>query len=533
MGHKESFEVIASTIQNSWDINRVTFSSEDEEFLCSFGLNMYQFVPAVLSFMLPSSFKKKNQDSIKFLYDSFGEWRVKEVSDRWGLDISYKHTHGLSLSARDVKLIFAGMGDVRLNDIRRIYWDIREGHCGYLHMSKQQEKELHTHFREHDFGDLRKTDFDILYDLAIPFDDVNVLFCHCIPEFTKRGEPDFGDGALQQMKKRVFLVEEMRSSSDHTELAEVIRRVKKVYNYYMPEGTVIPHPEGYTYVFRMINQHGCYKFFHKSMNTLDCPSVISHLGTQVTNSTVPRGWETGLIDLHPNLGAAGAIATYDETNDLLTRPELGFVETVDEKVDLTGMSLGGALAFFDMCLFLNRVRKVSTVGNPGLDLYTLQLLAEKVRGLEQKIKVNMIFDYDDLVRLMGDGHAGLFCDPDKIDLEVTYVFPLRPGQKAPTSVPDNPMRPASPFETISLIYQSLFGPHLRETTASEFRGQTPLERHYSVITLSNQVAEQHYELSRLLDNRQKGWDKFRRKFFGWLGRPDLFYKFWLTHSACS
>lgn len=531
MDCRETYQKIASTIKDSWDINRVTFREEDHEFLCTFGLNLNQYVPAILSFLLPDTYKKQNQASIRHLYNSFGEWRVKEISDRWGLDISYKHTHGLSLTARDVKIIFAGLGDIRLQDIRRIFWDIREGHCSYLHLSKEREAELQQEFLNKNFNDLRKKEFDVLYDLAVPFDDVQVLFCHCLPGFSKTTNPHFGDGALQGMFKRVFLIEEMRKSEAHTELAEVIRRVKKVYNYYMPEGTVIPHPEGYTHVYRMINEHGCYKFFHKSMNTLDCPNIISHLGTQITNQSVPRGWETGLIDLHPNLGAAGTIATYDETYALLTRPELGFVDSADEMVDLTGVSLGGALAFFDMCLFLNRVRKVAAVGHPGLDLYTLQHLAKKVRSLDHKIKISMIFDHDDLVRLMGDGHAGLFCDPEYVDLDVTYVIPLKPGETVPETVPENPMRPSSAIEAISLIYESLFGPHLREITAAEFRGQTPLERNYTVITLSNQDPEGLRELNDLLDNRLTGWDRLRRKLFGWIGRPDLFYKFWLAHDA--
>jgi|GEM_PF-3378860 len=530
MDRNESCQIIASSLKNSYDINRVTFREDGEDFECTFGLNLYQFVPAIVSFLLPEKYLKENQSSIRHLYNTFGEWRVKEISDRWGLDIAYKHSHGLSLTTRDVKIIFAGLGDIRLQDIRRIYWDIREGHCSYLHLTKEREEELQEFFTSHSFVDLRKKDFDVLYDLAIPFDDVSVLFCHCLPEFSKTKNPHFGDGALQQMFKRVFLVEEMRRSEEHTELAEVIRRVKKVYNYYMPEGTVIPHPEGYTYVYRMINEHGCYKFFHKSMNKLDCPSIISHLGTQVTNWTVPRAWETGLLDLHPNLGAAGAIATYDETEALLTRPELGFVDSDKEMVDLTGVSLGGALAFFDMCLFLNRVRKVSAVGHPGLDLYTLQHLAERVRTLDHKIKISMIFDYDDLVRLMGDGHAGLFCDPEYIDLDVTYVIPLKPGETVPDRVPENPMRPPSALEAISLVYDSLFGPHLRETTAAEFRGQTPLERNYTVITLSNQDPDELRQISDLLDNRLKGWDRLRRKLFNWIGRADLFYKFWLSHS---
>lgn len=528
MERYESLEHISRSVEGLKDYQPVAFTFNEEgtyEATTSEHFNWADYVPGIAALLAPTALRAKNTQSIKHLYNSLGEWRVKQISDRYGLDVAYKYSHGLPLTVRDIKVIFAGTGDIRIDDIRRIFHDIVEHQFDYLLLSDLEKSIVYKHFKQKTFSELRKSDFEFLYQVAVPFRDINTMFCHSVPELNHLNNPEFGSDPVEQMQKRVYILEEMRHATGSSELARTVRKVKNVFNYFMPEGTVIPHDDGYTYVFRMINERGCYKIFHKSMNLLDCPSIITNLGTQITNPNVPKSWETVYLDLHPNLGAEGAIATYSETRDLLTRPELGFVESKGERIDLTGHSLGGALAFFDMCLYMNQVRKVTTVASAGLDDKTLTEMAKRVKTLSNKISIHMIWDFEDIVRLMGDGHPGMIDIHENASIRVDYIVPKKLAKEA--SQLENPERPDSQKEAAQKIWHAIFnGPHLRESTADEFREIS--DKKYKVITLTNDRSADRELLKRLLDNRPKGWENLRKEFFGWIGRPDAFYSFWVS-----
>ena len=513
-------EQVADVISHAWDWERVILSGDGDIATARSSYRLCHMLPSVLSwFCTTETEQKENRQSIQNLYDTFGEWRIQEISKRWDLDIPKKKRDGSPLSASDVRTIFAAIGDVRIEDLKHIFSDITYRTADYLEISDAELEEIREQFSGRTFEELHKDDFGLLHALAVPFENISTLFCHSLPRTFDEELPSVWAGALDMMKWRVQHIEEMRRAKfDFPDFAESIRKAKRVYNYFMPTGVVIPHSDGYTYVYGLVHEHGCYKFFHKSMNKEDRPNMVSYLGTQLTSLTVPRGFETIKIDLHPNIGAPGVIDTYDETKALLTRPVMGFVDSDDEKVDLFGFSLGGALGGYDLCLFTDRINSATFVSTPGLDIPSLNLLAERVNTLADSIDVTLIWDVDDHIRLCGEGHLGLFADPEKLRVRTVFMLPE-------DGVGELPHRPASPLETMHVIYEifsALTGAHVRETSVRHFVSGS--EQKYSVVALSSW--EDRDIVSAILDNRPLGWEKVRREIFGWTGDENEFINFW-------
>lgn len=519
---------IAGTLEGSWHFNRVVATRDRQGFHCRRGWNWQQLLPAIFSCFLSDAYRQENSDTVDYFWTIFGRKRIQEISRRHNLHLDFKFNHGIALTRYDVEVIFGSMGDVRVGDLETIFREVKANPDTYLHLAPLKTNQLKTIFADRAFQDLTKADIDELYNVAVPFQSLETMFMNEVSnDYAHWADRDY---SWRGTKTRIYLMEEMRRSGNASQFECNIRKIKRILDYHTPtgerDGLLLWDTDGYRFVFKRIDGGGAYKFLLKALTKTETyRSQIAYLGTQFM-SYVPDSWQSGLEDFRENIGAGGPVATYYETEYYLHNPSAGFVDTTGEKIDFTGMSLGGAQALRDSCLFIDQVRKITAVCNPGIDKNTYRWFAAKTWELTERISLEYIWEKDDLIPLIGDGHLGLGCDPNHVEISVRMLAPITNDQEVSPLFPERPHRPEGTWDAINRIWASLFGAHVRETTLGTFR-RTNENRHldqtYRSNFLRNNTQINVERLDRdVLSNTQYGWEQIRRDWFGWLSTDDRF-----------
>ncbi|MCK4934312.1 MAG: hypothetical protein KAR79_01880 [Simkaniaceae bacterium] len=527
--HQDLAEV-SELLEGSWGFNRVVICRDSEGLFRTRGWNFQQLIPAIFSCFLTASYMRENRATLDYFREIFGRKRVQEISRRHGLDLDFKYNHGVAISKFDVEVLFGAMGDVRVGDIQTIFRELIQARDTYLHLTPERTADLKRRFQTLEFQQLSKSDIDELYNIAVPFQDLAVMFMNeASRDYVHFADRDY---TWQGTKTRIYLMEEMRRSrSDNHQFECNMRTIKRILDYHTPtgerDGLLLWDLEGYRYVHKRIEGGGAYKFLLKALTKTDAyRSQISYIGTQFM-SYVPSSWESAFEDFRENIGSCGPVATYEETRYFLENPSAGFVDNPGEKIDFIGMSLGGAQALRDSCLFIHQARKITAVCNPGVDVRTYEWFAAKTRELSSRISLEYIWEKEDLISLLGDGNLGIGCDAANVDISVKILSLISADTEVSPVFPERPHRPESTWSAMQRVWQSLHGAHIRETTAGIFRRNRTnrhLERTYRTSELTNLVQENAERLDRdILTNHHYGWEQIRRDWFGWIASDDRYH----------
>jgi pimeloyl-ACP methyl ester carboxylesterase len=516
---------ISTTLKDAWNMQRVLVTESGE---CSTKIDLRTWVPGFLSCLFSDSYKQENKRTIEYFYHSFGKRRVEQIGKRFGVDFVNKHAHGRALIRGDVEALFAGLADIRITDLEAVMCDIRDNLSRFINLDKIDQEErarLQAAFAGINSAcDLSKDQIDAIYRILIPFRDIHTIFLGNIPQKARSGNNR--DVTYTGKRNRIFLVESMRRNLPYLKQFEVdYRKSKSILSYHTPTGLVIPEKKGYRFVHKMVEGGGAYKIFLKKMHRVQNPlhSQVVCLSTQVLRP-VPHRWESLLDDFHPNIGSLGARSTYDDTNLLLNDTTQGFIEQADEKIDLMGHSLGGTHAVRDLALFWNRIRKVKALCNPGIDKQTAEYISRLSQGDQERKTIDYIWEAGEIIPRIGDCHAGLNANHDNLRVK------LRKLSLNGEAVQELDRSPSSYLcSRVWEILQSLFGVHMRETTAKVYEqgffAEGTTDRPYRSHSYSTDNHNHRALINRELNNGDRGWEEARTSYCGWLGKKDAFRSF--------
>jgi len=300
-----------------------------------------------------------------------------------------------------------------------------------------------------------------------------------------------------------------------------MRFCKRVVDENLAKGTIIPHPSGYYEHHDLIQGGGAYKLLLRPLNSnLRLSPLICYLSTRAAGLSYDS-FLSRKESLKKNIGVNGVKETFERTQQYLTDTSKGFVTSPYEKVQLIGMSLGGAQASRDACLFLDRVEKLTTICAPGIDSLTCKQYASVTQSNYTPMEIHHIVEKDDVVPDLGDAHLGLGCDPEKVKVRHTTFIPIGPETNPVAQFPYLPHRAAAPEALKEMFYKlfivSLMNSHSRETTA---------QNHFSYeISSDKGMRDKVDEILNNQANPLRGrWEQVRQQIA--LGKNDEFFNFW-------
>ncbi len=433
---------------------------------------------------------------MQYFYEVFGKERVGQISLRYNLDLSRKYKYGQSLTRKECRLLFLGVGDVRKDDVDALFQKIQKGEIepSFARTKVETLSRDFSHVRK--VEDLSKEQMDELMDLLVPFEKIEDIFLQRVPRmglFLNRSD------SIEGRMHRVFFLEQMRRDPHFDDTAWTVRFMKRIADDRLPSGVMVSHPQGYFTTYGHINQGGCYKLLLKACTKKSehFRSTIAYLSTR----DMHRDVQSALDDIQPEIGVRGRDATFARTKQMLEDPNIGYVESPAEEVDVVGYSQGGANCQYDAISFFTRVAKITTINAVGIDKRAMDKFAELTSNSSHKKVVKHIADIDDFVPDIGDGHLGVFCDPNKVFVQ--YVALCLEGHIVEGDHIERCIAPRNLFEaTYQLVIQSFLSAHPRETTA------LPHTRYQ----LDNQRNKAQVEriLANHLDPRRHRWEKWRR-----------------------
>ncbi len=498
MNIRESLSAIALTLQDASWHERVCIQSaidgQAETISCAF--SFWQWIPSLIAFIIPDHVAQENRETVDYFFRIFGEKRVYEISKRYDLDLEAKYRSGKNLTKWDVKQLFVGVADVRVEDISDLFEKIKTN-------PSEETRALSTRFQNiSTIEGLTKEDYDELYKVLVPFERMEEIFLNHVPVHSFEIVPD---ASFEGKRHRVHYTETMRRQTQFERgVAWDVRLLKRIVHEDMATGVIIPHADGYYQHLKLIKGHGAHKLLFKPLTQAAefLPKVV-YLSTRCAMNR--DGVYSRLEAFHRCIGWKGTKATYRETQRYLNDPSLGFVRQPHEKVELLGYSLGGTQAQRDACLFMDKVRKVKTLCSPGVDRLTLHEFARRLQSNPDHIRIDHIAEVDDAVSDLGDGFLGAYCDPAKVKLSHSTLV-----EADDPSAPINPHRAPAP-STYSEMYdkmftESLLSSHSRETTA---------QAHHRVKIKNAEIATRaslERSLKTFLDPERKAWDEKRKQF---------------------
>ena len=369
---------VARSFEENWACSRILIVKDKGNLECRVENTFWHWVSYLLSWMLPflfcfysQSFIDENRRSIDYFLDTFGKERMEKISERYGLNLLDKRRRGDSLTKGDLESIYLGIADVRIDDFEKLFEKIKGVNPRIEHLDEKLSESLREELKgAASLRDLSKRQIDVLWGILSPFSRMKTIFCN------RSWKSFFGTaqgGGINPTRNRIRYIEEMRRT-DFFNVLDIPKRcglvgedakeeirdrwrtrlIKKIVDDYLPEGVVIPHEKGYHYHQRMINKQGCFKLLLKPINRdPELRLTVAYLSTRASGFASlfnMEHWRSRGEILCSDVGVFGTIATYEETKEVLTNPDKGFIEKVGDKVDLIGYSLGGKHAENDLLL---------------------------------------------------------------------------------------------------------------------------------------------------------------------------------------
>jgi pimeloyl-ACP methyl ester carboxylesterase len=469
---------------------RICISHRNGQIECERRFAFWQWLPSFLFCLFPADYKNENSETIAYFHRVFGQKRVERISDRYHIGLIEKMNKGLAVTRHDIERLFVGIGDVRKDDVDDLFQEIKSDSKVIRGLSEEETKHLREEFRStHKIEMMSKEKMDRLFNILVPFASVEDIFLQNIPRigrYSDRSESWHG------RRNRVFLHEDMRRRAEGQDpLFWEVRVGKRILEESLPEGLMLYHPNGYYECRGLIENHGAYKLLFNpvTMKSGFFRPLIGYLSTRAHTYTW-NSLHSRLEGFWKEIASQGTEKTYDATRAVLTDPKLGFVDDAKEKVWLLGMSMGGAQAERDTCLFMDRISKATFLCNPGIDRKTTEMFAEASKNLSSPISLQYIAEVDDIVPRIGEAHIGLGCDPEKVHIAYTMLAPLI-DERSSWTVPPILRVPSSILAAAyELFIESLAKNHSRDTTGRPHRKWTlhnflPVDRQRIELNLDN------------------------------------------------
>ena len=362
---RRELTTIAESLKDAYSWERVSIQTNGT---CSLDASLIQKICDFIVYWIPwlTPYLVSSPDTaggLQFFKDIFGEDRLQRISMRYNLHLREKEQANLPLTRWDVLNIFIGSADIRREDIE-------EAGGGTLEEFAKQR-------------------IDAIYKLLIPFSHIENIFLNNAPVvdgYSSSRRDDF-----EGRKNRVFLIEEMRRNWERfyaldgiPEASFQIRLGKRILHDTLPVGVVIPHRDGYFVNQSHVVAGGAFAVLLKCVNKTDTlRSMIVFLSTRTEFNSTSHVHSMFEI-VHRNIGSEGVKKIYSRLQEELIEEGSQFLTSENEKVDLMGISLGGAQAERLTCLFLRDypdcVRNVTLVSGAGLDDPTLTWFKEHVEN---------------------------------------------------------------------------------------------------------------------------------------------------------
>lgn len=410
----------------------------------------------------------QNRRIVECLYGTFGRRRIDAISHRLGLDISYKHTHGLAIRKYEIERIFLGIGQVHLDDMKEQF-----------HLQEEA-------FEGRRFEELTAIDLRRIYDASVPM-DLHQLFCYNVPKIDPSTR--IHHHTYEGLRLTTFMIDSLHRSPAGN-LENTVRQAKRIYHRLLTPEIVIPGEGGYRYRSHSIHRAGAFFDFWKPVSAgQEIDKLVTALGTQ------PGVWESLFGVLRHNVGALAPMALYTNLREILTDPAYGFVDTSNERIKGLGFSQGGSMMLRLALLFPEKFSHLDLISDAGVDLETFRRFNERV----QNITLHYIWDLGDHVPKCGL-HPGYRVAPSH-NVEVLIDLIAKVENQAEIMIAPPPMAqvPDEFLGFLRALKTALLGPHLCEYSQGAFEGRDATHRvwRYSNRSSSEVIRQQ---TNRLLVN---------------------------------
>lgn len=345
---------------------------------------------------------------IGYISTLFGRKRFERISERAGIDLRYRNEN--FLTRWELEAFFVHAAEVFEEDLQELLSEVRDRDAKIRFLSEDDSILYRKEFGEAGcLNDCSKEQFEKLFSLLIPYKSIDALFSKSV---SRHQSTDIWN--------RVSLYEKIY----HTPLSEsqwMMLVAKKALDQRLTAGIVFRNCYGgFCKVHQVVSAAGAHKCFlkHIGKQQVAAPNIVAYRGMSWRDlSSVYEGFRG-------ELGSKGSQATFEETKQLLTNPERGFVSHKDENVIGVGMSLGTCHLTCDSVLFASKFRRVVLFAGPGLELGPISLysaLTGSEPEPEKRRRIEHWWEADDVTHLLGEAHLGYGCDFKKVKVVVNIL----------------------------------------------------------------------------------------------------------------
>lgn len=491
---REQVTHIGNALQKRWNWERVVIDGKRGPRFCKAAGSIHRLIPHWIASRLPGwfghTYHEENRKTIKHFYALFGYRRMDRISKRFNLNLRERMSAGKALTRGDIEKIFAGIAEVRIEDVEELVQIVQGREKGDLGTVEELAHEmLQEAFRGKVVTDLTKGDMDALYRYLVPFDKMETIFLNNTPRFTFR--PQLSSG-LKKLHQRLFLCETMRRDASLPEriwdvwVAKGFLKRKK-----QDIGVIIPHPKGYYKVFGELEGEGASFLFLKALQR-ELPSIVKAQGTRT--SATWDAFKSILDDFSDEVGTRGVDATEQSLLYFLGKredrpPEFDhqyrgithelFYRDAEEWYKGIAFSLGCANLQHMADRHPHLFRLLSLTCPPGISAQRCREWSE--RPMEEGPSIRYMVEVDDLVHRGGEANLGVGCDSKHTPIELVAYAPKEMTRDEVTALLLHP--PALPemavFAALAIV-KAFTGAHVRQTT---------LRQEYSSEVYSNQTPE--------------------------------------------
>ncbi len=423
------------------------------------------------------------QNTVSYLYKIFGKKRVDRIITEFQSDFSEQRKLR-TIFVLEMKYLFYALAEVYTNDINDLLEEIQISNEPIRFLNAEESFQLKQNLQgKKTIDDLSNKDLDALFSILVPFLKIEDVFCNAVPK-DKIASLDSGK-TFYGLRHRTFTYEKMRRNS-HSLLEWSCTAVKTLSDLEMPKGVVFRNENGgYCTVHEIIHGKGAYKTCLKQIGKQrkNSQNVILYRGTRVPPFAT-GAHHTLFEDMRKDLGSRGPIATFDETKNLLSDPKLGFIEDEKETVKAIGMSLGGNHSMQDAALHFGKISHVVPIASPGIDDETDQNFQKQLLESDFKIKIDHIWEYDDIVDQFGSRHMGAQLLPEKADVNI-HLLCQNEEQSTREEVLDKARQYREFPKTSNFITNTAFALFKLQNAFQTAHCRKTTESSYRVITLNN------------------------------------------------
>jgi hypothetical protein len=361
---------------------------------------------------------------------------------------------------RDVEKIFVASREINMTELKDLFTEIKDKNLKTVrYFNEEETTSLRKEFEGiSDVALCSKKQVDRLIEMLSPFKKIEHVFIYNLP--LKRG--GLREKSFEQMRKRVYACHLIHNTpiSDKT---WPFYLVKEITSRYIPSQTIIPHQDGYYFHFTQIQKDGAWIHFFKSVQE-GKKAIVAFKGTTLIpgrGETWKHVWDTIKDDARPCMGTAGAMATADDVQRLLSDPKEGLVRSrLDHAIGI-GNSLGALHLQNIAVTYPQKFSEIITVCSPGISKQVAEIYAGAVQKLSFIPKITHLFEQKDVMPEFGDVHLGYNCTLKDVEISVHHIEAVTSQSKLMKAIRKwkNPC-PDKVIHAVRVVKEATFGPHL-------------------------------------------------------------------------